>query len=150
MLTRLVPLLAVLVLGACAPAAERPSLRPVVFTATRGIDGPSAAAPGQEVVIQGRYLGGPSTGSVIFRADERGEGGTRAQAKDIVSWGADNIVVRVPEDTAAGGGFIVVEVQGVKSFGMPFSITEPAQAKGRAPAQPVQAPKVGARPHKPL
>lgn len=108
--------LATLALGGCAPTAERPSLRPVLVKAGE------PAAPGQPVSLQGRFLGGPSNSSVIFRADENGIGGTRTADSDVVSWTPSTIVVKVPAGTTPGGGFVFVDVAGVLSNGLPFSV----------------------------
>ncbi|HEX2862954.1 MAG TPA: cell surface protein [Deinococcales bacterium] len=122
--------LAVAGLAACAPTAERPALRPVI-TKVSVLDataqqpsGASAGAPGQTVEIQGRDLGGPGNSAVWFRADERGNGGVRNDAADIVSWTPSDIVLKVPAKVTPGGGFVVVEVGGVKSLGLPFSIAQ--------------------------
>jgi hypothetical protein len=125
--TRILPLLALalLALSGCAPSAERPSLRPVVVkVSTSGVTGPAAAAPGQEVTIQGRDLGGPANSAVIFRADDLGRGGTRTAQGDVVSWTSAQVVVKVPAGTRPGGGFLFVEVGGVLSNAMPFSVNQ--------------------------
>lgn len=108
---------AVLALAGCAPSADRPSLAPVIIK----ISEPAAA--GQNVTIQGRYLGGPSNSNVIFRADELGQGGYEAEPSDIVSWSGSQIVVKVPKAARPGGGFVLVRVGGVFSNSMPYSIT---------------------------
>lgn len=121
--------LVALALGACAPSTQRPALRPVItkvatYDAANEPNGPAFARPGQAVIIQGRDLGGPSNSMVWFRADERGDGGVKNEADDIVSWTPSQIVVKIPVKAVPGGGFAVVEVGGVKSFGLPFSIAQ--------------------------
>lgn len=115
---RILPLLALAltVLASCAPSADRPTLRPQVFAVSE------PAAAGQNVTIQGRYLGGAANSAVIFRADELGRGGVRSTAADIVSWSSSQVVVKVPAGTRPGGGFLFVEVGGTLSNAMPYSI----------------------------
>jgi IPT/TIG domain len=103
-------------LGACAPATDRPSLAPVIFKVSE------PASPGQPVTLQGRNLGGPSNSVVVFRADEVGEGGVEAENTDIVSWTANLVVVKVPKAARPGGAFLFVKVGGVFSNAMPYSV----------------------------
>jgi hypothetical protein len=109
---------AVLALAGCAPSADRPSLAPVIIKISE------PAGPGQNVTIQGRNLGGPSNSTIIFRADELGQGGIEAEPSDVVSWGSNQIVVKVPKAARPGGAFVFVKVGGVLSNSMPFSITQ--------------------------
>ena len=55
-----------LTLSACAPSADRPSLKPVLIKLDR------AVSPGEVLAIQGRYLGGPQNSQVVFNADDVG------------------------------------------------------------------------------
>ncbi len=107
---------AVTLLGACAPSADRPSVAPVIFKLSE------PAAVGQPVTIQGRSLGGPSNSVVLFRADEVGDGGVEADKADIVSWSSTQVVVKVPKSARPGGAFVFVKVGGVLSNAMPFSV----------------------------
>lgn len=115
---RILPMLALVltVLAACAPSADRPTLRPQVFALS------APAAAGENVTIQGRYLGGAANSVVIFRADEVGRGGVRTTTADIVSWTSSMVVVKVPAGTRPGGGFLFVEVGGTLSNAMPYSV----------------------------
>jgi IPT/TIG domain len=108
--------LAVTLLGACAPSADRPSLAPVIIKVSE------PASPGQPVTIQGRYLGGPSNSVVVFRADELGNGGVEAETSDIVSWSSTLVVVKVPKAARPGGAFVFVRVGDVLSNAMPYSV----------------------------
>lgn len=107
---------AVSLLGACAPSADRPSVAPVIFKISE------PASVGQAVTIQGRSLGGPSNSQVVFRADEVGDGGVDAETADIVSWSSTQIVVKVPKAARPGGAFVFVRVGSVLSNAMPFSV----------------------------
>ena len=126
---RFLPLaaLALAAITSCAPVYEPPSLRPVLMKASAtDANGPASAAPGQPVVLQGRHLGGAVNGTVIFRADDRGRSGVRSATADIVSWSTSEVVVRVPASATPGGGFVYVEVAGVLSNGLPFSVGQAA------------------------
>lgn len=107
---------ALALLGACAPSAERPSVAPVIIKLSEPV------SQGQPVTIQGRNLGGPSNSVVVFRADEVGNGGVEADLTDIVSWTSTQVVVKVPKAARPGGAFVFVKVGGVLSNAMPYSV----------------------------
>jgi hypothetical protein len=100
----------------CAPNADRPSVLPVLIKLSE------PAAIGQTLNIQGRYLGGPSNSFVTVGADESGNGGVKNSSADVVSWSASEIVLKVPSGARAGGHFVFVEVGGVRSNYLPYSV----------------------------
>lgn len=111
-----------LALGACAPAAvQGVTVPPLLVKVSPG------AAPGEAVTVQGRYLGGPQTGRVIVGAQADGSGGVALPAATVRSWTDTQIVFTVPQGLNAGGGWLVVEVAGRRSAGLPFSVRAPAQ-----------------------
>ncbi len=112
-----VALLAVAGLVSCNPDLNRPTTRPVLIKLSE------PAKVGTVVTIQGRYLGSSQNAAVIFSADTLGNNGAPATASDIVAWSGSEIQVRVPLAARAGGGFVYVNVGGVLSNGLPFSIT---------------------------
>jgi hypothetical protein len=114
----LVGLVALLAFTSCAPDLNRPTLRPVVIKLSE------PAKIGETVTIQGRYLGSKENGSVIFNADANGNSGVSAGASDVVSWNASEIQVRIPAATRPGGNFLFVNVGGVLSNGMAYSVTK--------------------------
>lgn len=81
-----------------------------------------AAAAGQNVTVQGRYLGGPATGRIRLGADERGQGGYFVPAGDVVSWTDSEVVFKVPAAAPVGGSWLYIEVGDMKSTGLPFSV----------------------------
>lgn len=83
-----------------------------------------AARAGERVTVQGRFLGGPATGRLRLGADERGEGGLLVPASAVESWTDSRIVFRVPPGAAAGGGWLFVEVGGLRSTGLPLSVRQ--------------------------
>ncbi len=128
MINKTVSLLAVVMaiaLVSCAPSADKPSLIPWLYKiSSNKYLGPAAAKAGEIITIQGRYLGGSVNSTVLFRADELGEGGVPNSAADVVAWDANEIQIKVPDNARPGGGFVFVEVGGVKSNGLPFSVNQ--------------------------
>ncbi|WP_221088813.1 IPT/TIG domain-containing protein [Deinococcus aquaedulcis] len=107
-------------LVACAPAQQTAmvTVTPMLIKVSE------AAARGGTVTIQGRYLGGPSTGRVRLGADERGQGGYLFPASAVRSWTDSEIVLTVPADAPVGGSWLFVEVAGRQSTGLPFSVRQ--------------------------
>ncbi len=101
---------------ACAPSPDRPSVLPVLIKLSE------PAAVGQSLTIQGRYLGGPSNSNVTLGADELGNGGVKNSSSDIVSWTSTEIVLKVPVGARPGGRFVYVDVGGVRSNFLPYSV----------------------------
>jgi hypothetical protein len=101
---------------ACTPSPDRPSVLPVLIKLSE------PAAVGQNLTIQGRYLGGPSNSSVTFGADEIGNGGVKNSSADVVSWTSTEIVLKVPVGARPGGHFVFVDVGGVRSNFLPYSV----------------------------
>ncbi len=98
-------LLAMFVLGACAPQAQTvaTSVLPQIF---------QISTDGDQVVIRGRYLGSGQGGYeagnfVLIGADVQGQGGLAYTASE---WASNRIVVTVP--VAAQSGLIHVSVNG--------------------------------------
>ncbi|AWN23155.1 cell surface protein [Deinococcus irradiatisoli] len=83
----------------------------------------SGAAAGASVTIQGRYLGGPTTGRIRLGADENGQGGYLIPAGAVTSWTDSQIVFTVPANAPAGGSWLFIEVNGRQSTGLPFSVS---------------------------
>jgi hypothetical protein len=113
----LVGLLALVGFVACAPS-ERPTLRPLLIKVSE------PAKVGDTVTLQGRYLGSASNSFVIFGATDAGTGGTRATGDNIVAWSASEVQVKIPAGTKSGGNFVFVNVGGVISNGLPYSVTQ--------------------------
>ena len=103
-------------LTGCMPSASTVTVTPVLIKVSE------AAAPGQTVVLQGRYLGGTTSGAVRLGADENGKGGFILPVASVVSWTDSRIEFKVPTGATAGGGWVYVEVAGRQSTGLPFSI----------------------------
>ncbi len=85
----------------------------------------SGAAQGQAVTVQGRYLGGPTTGRIRLGADENGQGGYLIPVSAVTSWSDSQIVFTVPANAPAGGSWLFIEVAGRQSTGLPFSVSAP-------------------------
>ncbi|WP_308425499.1 IPT/TIG domain-containing protein [Deinococcus seoulensis] len=83
-----------------------------------------AAVRGGTVTIQGRYLGGPSTGQVRLGASEDGQGGYLFPASAVQSWTDSEIVLTVPADAPVGASWLFVEVAGKQSTGLPYSVQQ--------------------------
>ncbi len=83
----------------------------------------SGAAKGEAVTVQGRYLGGPTTGRIRLGADENGQGGYLIPSDSVRSWTDSEIVFSVPVTAAAGGSWLYIEVNGRQSTGLPFSVS---------------------------
>ncbi|WP_342667498.1 IPT/TIG domain-containing protein [Deinococcus pimensis] len=83
-----------------------------------------SARVGETVTVQGRYLGGPSTGRVRIGADERGLGGFVVPKDAVVSWTDSQVVFKVPAGAPAGGSYLFVEVGDMRSTSLPFSIRQ--------------------------
>lgn len=109
------------VLGSCAPrqqAAAGVTVTPVLVKLSE------PAARGATLTIQGRYLGGPSTGRVRLGADESGAGGYLFPAAAVRSWTDSEIVLTIPADAPVGGSWLFVEVGGRQSTGLPYSVRQ--------------------------
>lgn len=114
----LVGVVALLAFTSCAPDLNRPTLRPVVIKLSE------PAKVGETVTIQGRYLGSKENGVVLFNADALGKNGVNSSASDVVSWTASEIQIKIPIDARPGGNFLFVNVGGVLSNGMAYSISK--------------------------
>lgn len=82
------------------------------------------AARGAALTIQGRYLGGPSSGRVRLGADESGAGGYVFPTSAVRSWTDSEIVLTIPADAPVGGSWLFVEVAGRQSTGLPYSVRQ--------------------------
>lgn len=84
-----------------------------------------AAAIGETVSVQGRYLGGPKTAYVLLGATADGVGGYKVPTSAVKSWSDSEINFIVPSDAPVGGSWLFVVVGGMKSAnGLPFSIKQ--------------------------
>lgn len=110
------------VLASCAPA-QQGSERMVTVTPVL-IKVSESAARGGTLTVQGRYLGGPSTGRVRLGADERGQGGFLFPASAVRSWTDSEIVLTIPADAPVGGSWLFVEVAGRQSTGLQYSVRQ--------------------------
>ncbi|GBF06603.1 cell surface receptor IPT/TIG [Deinococcus aerius] len=109
------------VLASCAPrqqATAGVTVTPVLIKLSE------PAARGGTLTIQGRYLGGPSTGRVRLGANESGEGGYVFPASAVRSWTDSEIVLTIPADAPVGGSWLFVEVGGRQSTGLPYSVRQ--------------------------
>lgn len=109
------------VLAACAPrtqAVAGVTVTPVLIKVSE------SARPGETVTVQGRYLGGPSTGRVRLGATATGADGYLVPKDAVVSWTDAQIVFKVPPTAPAGAGWLFVEVGDMRSTGLPFSVKE--------------------------
>ncbi|GAA5512188.1 hypothetical protein Dcar01_00902 [Deinococcus carri] len=114
-------LLFVGVLASCAPrqqAVAGVTVTPVLIKLSE------PAARGGTLTIQGRYLGGPSTGKVRLGTDMTGAGGYVFPASAVQSWTDSQIVLTVPADAPVGGSWLFVEVGGMRSTGLPYSVRQ--------------------------
>ena len=108
-------------LSSCAPrtqAVAGVTVTPVLIKVS------AAAARGQNVTVQGRYLGGPSSAKVLLGADENGAGGYALPASAVVSWTDSQIVFTVPGNAPVGGSWLFVQVGDMRSTGLPFSVSQ--------------------------
>ncbi|ADV67477.1 IPT/TIG domain-containing protein [Deinococcus maricopensis] len=108
-------------LASCAPRANTVvgvTVTPMVVKVSEG------AQRGQTVTVQGRYLGGPSTGRILLGATESGADGYVVPASDIVSWTDTEIQFRVPANAVPGAGWLFVRVNNMLSTGLPFSVRQ--------------------------
>ena len=108
-------------LSSCAPSTQAVagvSVTPLLVKLS------GSAARGQNVTIQGRYLGGPDNSRVILGADEDGKGGYSVPASAIVSWTDSMIVFTVPDNAPIGGSYLVVQAGTLRSTGLPFSVNQ--------------------------
>lgn len=84
-----------------------------------------AASRGGTLTIQGRYLGGPTTGRVLLGADADGKNPYVLPSTAIQSWTDSQIVVTIPANAPIGGSWLFVEVGGMKSSnGLPYSVKQ--------------------------
>ncbi|GHG06462.1 hypothetical protein GCM10017783_18890 [Deinococcus piscis] len=108
-------------LAACAPTQQAPvqqaSVTPVLIKTS------VAAARGDTLTIQGRYLGGAQNGTVRL-TDSQGEGGYVFPASAVQSWTDSQIVLTVPQNAPVGGHWLFVEVDGHRSTGLQYSVRQ--------------------------
>ncbi len=84
-----------------------------------------SASHGGTLTVQGRYLGGPTTGRVLLGADANGNSSYTIPAAAIRSWTDTQIVLTIPSDAPVGGSWLFVEVGGMKSSnGLPYSVKQ--------------------------
>lgn len=106
-------------LAACAPtqqmAVQQASVTPLLIK--------TSAARGGTLVIQGRYLGGSSNGTVRL-TDSGGQGGYVFPASAVQSWTASQIVLTIPQNAPVGGHWLFVEVDGQRSTGLQYSVQQ--------------------------
>ena len=108
-------------LSSCAPrpqAVAGVTVTPVLIKVS------AAAARGQNVTVQGRYLGGPNSARVLLGADSSGAGGYAVPASAIVSWSDSQIVFTIPSNAPVGGAWMFVQVGDMQSTGLPFSVSQ--------------------------
>lgn len=113
-----------LLVGTLASCAPRTSTVAGVTQTPLLVKASEGAARGQEVTIQGRYLGGPSTSQIRLGAETNGTGGYVVPASAIKSWTDTSVVFTVPDSAPVGGGWLFVEVAGMQSTGLPFSVAQ--------------------------
>ncbi|SEJ61440.1 hypothetical protein SAMN04488058_11216 [Deinococcus reticulitermitis] len=113
---------ALLLTGLLASCTPRTSVVAGVTVTPVLIKVSQAPARGGALTVQGRFLGGPSTGRVIVGADEDGAGGSAIPAASVQSWTDTEIVLGVPQDAPVGGSWLYVEVNGKRSTGLRVSI----------------------------
>ena len=108
-------------LSSCAPSTQAVAgvtVTPVLIKTS------ASAARGQNVTVQGRYLGGPASARVLLGADSAGVGGYALPASAVVSWTDSQIVFTVPSNAPVGGSFLFVQVGDMRSTGLPFSVSQ--------------------------
>jgi hypothetical protein len=110
-------LIALFAFVSCAPS-DRPTIRPLLIKVSE------PAKAGQTVTIQGRYLGSSANGFVVFGANDLGGGGTKVGSDNVVAWGGNEVQVKIPDGTKAGGNFVFISVGGVLSNGLPYNVTQ--------------------------
>ena len=107
-------------LSACAPRVadiQYVTLTPTIYAAKTPV------TIGQKATIQGRYLGGLSSGILIIGADEYGNNGLVVPNENIVSWTAQKIEFIVPATMNRGGSWVFVKVGDILSTGLLFNTT---------------------------
>ncbi|WP_261663824.1 IPT/TIG domain-containing protein [Deinococcus sp. Marseille-Q6407] len=125
-------------LAACAPTQQtalQATVTPVLIKTSASV------ARGGTLTLQGRYLGGPSNGTVRLTNAE-GRGGYVFPASAVQSWTDSQIVLTIPQDAPVGGNWLFVEVDGQRSTGLQYSVQQPAAV---SPA-PVAASAATAQP----
>ncbi len=107
-------------LAACAPTqtVSHTTVTPVLVKVSE------PAPRGGTVTIQGRYLGGSSNGVVRLGADAEGRGGWVFPKNAVQSWTSDKIVLTIPQDAPVGGSWLFIEVNGLRSSGLPYSVSQ--------------------------
>jgi len=110
------------ILASCAPRPAGPAANVTVTPVLIKVS--ESAARGGTLTIQGRYLGGPSTGRVRLGADMSGAGGYTLPASAVQSWTDTQIVLTVPADAPVGGSWLFVDVGGRPSTGLPYSVRQ--------------------------
>ncbi|EYB67688.1 cell surface receptor IPT/TIG [Deinococcus phoenicis] len=111
-----------LFMGALASCAPRQQAAPGVTVTPLLVKVSEPAARGGTLTIQGRYLGGPATGRVRLGADMSGAGGYVFPASAVRSWTDSEIVLAIPDNAPVGGSWLFVEVGGMTSTGLPYSV----------------------------
>ena len=108
-------------LAACAPtqqtAVQQASVTPLLIKTS------ASAARGGTLIIQGRYLGGASNGTVRL-TDSGGQGGYVFPASAVQSGIASQIVLTIPQNAPVGGHWLFVEVDGQRSTGLQYSVQQ--------------------------
>ncbi len=107
--------------SSCAPTTQAVAgvtVTPVLIKTS------ATAARGQNVTVQGRYLGGPGSAKVLLGADANGVGGYALPTSAVVSWTDSQIVFTVPANAPVGGSFLFVQVGDMRSTGLPFSVSQ--------------------------
>jgi hypothetical protein len=111
--------------GALASCAPRTGSVAGVTAAPMLVKVSEAAARGGTLTIQGRYLGGPTTGRVLLGVTEDGQGGYAVPASAVQSWTDSQIVLTIPDNAPIGGSWLFVEVGGKRSVGgLPYSVRQ--------------------------
>lgn len=108
----------------CAPRQQATTAEQMVTVTPVLIKVSEPVARGGTLTIQGRYLGGPSTGKVRLGADESGQGGYLFPASAVRSWTDTEIVLTIPADAPVGGSWLFVQVGTMPSTGLPVSVRQ--------------------------
>lgn len=115
---------ALLIAGACTACMPRTQAVAGVTVTPMLIKVSEGAKQGTQVTVQGRYLGGPSTGRIRLGADEQGRGGYLVPKDAVGSWTDSQIVFTVPQNAPVGASWLFIEVGDMTSTGLPFSVSQ--------------------------
>ncbi len=113
-----------LLVGTLASCAPRTSTVAGVTQTPLLIKVSESSARGSDVTVQGRYLGGPSTGHIRLGADADHNGGYLIPDSAVKTWTDTQIVFTVPANAPVGGSWMFIEVAGMPSTGLPFSVAQ--------------------------